>query len=182
MPFISSGRFRTNAQKKRLDVWLIYRCATCEETWNMPILERRPVAGIPPEQLHAFIRNDPAAALRHAFDLARLARHGDQLDHDTALHVQKRVDDGGNPGAAHLEIVLVLSLPCRPRLDALLAQELGMSRGALRKLYEAGGLALAPASRKALRTPLRDGQRIRLDLSQARRWGLEPDRIWQPAS
>ena len=27
--FASTGQFRVNAQKKRLDVWLVYRCTTC---------------------------------------------------------------------------------------------------------------------------------------------------------
>ena len=27
-------------EKKRIDVWLIYRCLACEEAWNLPIFER----------------------------------------------------------------------------------------------------------------------------------------------
>lgn len=179
-PFVSSGRFRTNAQKKRMDVWLIYRCAICDETWNMPILERCPIAHIPPDRLQSFIHNDPAAAAHHAFDLSRLARHSDRIDQDTAVRVEKRTDGGSIAGAACLEIILALSLPCRLRLDGLLARELGIARNAILRAHEAGALTLMPASRKVLRAPVRDGQQIRIDLSTAGRWGIEPDRTWKP--
>ena len=39
-PFISSDRFRVNANKQRLDVWLIYRCGCCEQPWNLAVHER----------------------------------------------------------------------------------------------------------------------------------------------
>lgn len=164
--FVSSGRFRTNAQKKRLDVWLIYRCAACDGTWNMPIVERCPVARIPPDQLHAFMHNDPVAAARHAFDLQRLARHSDRIDQDSAATVERRID-GGCAGATCLEISIALSLPCRLRLDALLARELGVTRGALLRAHEAGAVTLV--SRKALRAAAFDGQRVRVDLEGLRR-------------
>ena len=40
-PFRCSEKFRLNANGKRLDAWLIYRCASCDNTWNRPVLERR---------------------------------------------------------------------------------------------------------------------------------------------
>ncbi len=173
--FISSGRFRTNAQKKRLDIWLIYRCAVCDGTWNMPIVERCPVARIAPEQLQCFMRNDPATAARHAFDLSVLGRHSDQIDHDVAATVERHVEDGSFAAAAHLEICIALNLPCRLRLDGLLARELGVTRSALLKALDTGAITLA--SRKALRASAFDGQRIRIDLSQATRCGIDPDAL-----
>ena len=40
-PFRCSEKFRLNANGKRLDAWLIYRCGSCDNTWNRPVLERR---------------------------------------------------------------------------------------------------------------------------------------------
>jgi hypothetical protein len=177
--FISSGRFRTNAQKKRLDVWLIYRCAVCDGTWNMPIVARCPVTQIAPAQLQCFMHNDPVTAARHAFDLSLLARHCDQIEQDIAATVARHIDGGDLANAACLEIVIVLGLPCRLRLDTLLARELGVTRSALLRAYDAGAITLG--SRKVLRAPAFDGQRIRIDLSKAEHWGIEPDRIWAPS-
>jgi hypothetical protein len=180
MPFVSSGCFRTNAQKKRMDVWLIYRCAVCDETWNMPIIERFPIAHIPPDQLESFTHNDPVTAARHAFDLPRLARHSGQIDQDMAVTIEKRIDGGNLADTMCLEIVMALSLPCRRRLDALLARELGIARSALLGAYDGGAIALA--SRKAMRAPVFDGQRIRIDLSKARHWGIGLDKLMQQAT
>ena len=179
-PFVSSGRFRTNAQKKRLDIWLIYRCAVCDATWNMPIVERFPVAHIPSDQLQCFMHNDPVTAIRHAFDLPLLARHSDQIDQDMAVTIEKRVDGGDFADATCLEIAIALGLPCRLRLDALLARELGVTRGALLRARETGVIMLA--SRKALRAPVVDGQRIRIDLSKARCWGIDLDKLMKQAT
>ncbi len=174
-PFVGSGRFRTNAQKKRLDVWLIYRCAVCDETWNLPIVERCPVARIPPDQLHAFMHNDPVAAARHAFDLARLALYCAQVEQDMAAAVDKQIDGGELADATCLEIVMALSLPCRLRLDVLLARELHVTRNAILRAHESGAIALD--SPKALRAPVFDGQRVHLDLAQARRWGIDVSKL-----
>ncbi|TGV94053.1 DUF1062 domain-containing protein, partial [Mesorhizobium sp. M2D.F.Ca.ET.145.01.1.1] len=35
-----SGKFRVNANGKRIDVWLIYRCVDCDNSWNFGIFER----------------------------------------------------------------------------------------------------------------------------------------------
>jgi hypothetical protein len=178
--FVSSGRFRTNAQKKRLDIWLIYRCAVCDETWNLPIVAHTPVAHMPPDQLQAFLRNDPATATRHAFDVSILARHSDRIDQDMAVVVEKQIEVGSFADATCLEIVLALSLPCRLRLDALLARELGVARSALLRAHEAGMVTLE--SRKAMRASVFDGQCIRIDLSNAKDPGIDLDELKKRAT
>ena len=40
-PFRSSDRFRVNANGRKLDVWLVYRCDACGVSWNRTLLERR---------------------------------------------------------------------------------------------------------------------------------------------
>lgn len=38
--FVSTKRFRVNANGSRLDVWLIYQCEQCKHTLNVAIYER----------------------------------------------------------------------------------------------------------------------------------------------
>ena len=38
--FYCSDKFRMNAQKKNIDVWLIYRCVKCDNTCNLTLLSR----------------------------------------------------------------------------------------------------------------------------------------------
>lgn len=35
--YISTGKFRVNANKNNIDVWLIYQCEKCKTSWNMDI-------------------------------------------------------------------------------------------------------------------------------------------------
>ena len=164
MPFACSMKFRTNAQKKRVDVWLIYRCRACEETWNLPIHERIAVGDLAPELFQAIACNDPALARRYAFDRQRLAAHGLRVEESAAIEICKSPRDECEGDASAIDITLALSSPSRIRLDRLLASELGITRSQLRALHERGVLRVASAT-KPLRSPIADGQSIAIDLS-----------------
>ena len=163
MPFACSMKFRTNAQKKRIDVWLIYRCCACDGTWNLPIHERVAIDDIAPDEFQAIAHSDPAFARRCAFDRERLARHGVRVEEGTEIAIRK-VPLNGCPGDADsIEIALALASPCRVRLDRLLSGELGVTRSRLGALHDRGALRASHAA-KALRAPIADGQRISIDL------------------
>ena len=76
MPFISSGRFRVNAQKKSLDVWLIFKCSVCDSTWNMTVLARVNPRSISPDVLRGFHDNDPDLALHYGLDRGLIKKNG----------------------------------------------------------------------------------------------------------
>jgi hypothetical protein len=162
-------KFRTNAQKKRIDVWLIYRCEGCGETWNMPILERVAIGDIAPDEFQAIARNDPALAARHAFDRDRLARHSSRVEDSSGVAIRKSLRGEHRRDAAiiEIEIEIALALPCQIRLDRLLSSELGLTRSRLRTLHDCGALRLSQPSRKALRSPASDGQSIAIDLRES---------------
>jgi hypothetical protein len=157
-------KFRTNAQKKRIDVWLIYRCAGCDETWNMPVFERVALGDIAPGEFQAIARNDAALAARYAFDRERLARHASRIDDRGEVTVRKTPLDGDQHAARAIEISLALAAPLQIRLDRLLSRELGLTRSQLVMLRDRGAL-LVSHSKKALRSPPIDGQSIAVDLS-----------------
>ena len=162
-PFACSMKFRTNAQKKRIDVWLIYRCSACDEVWNLPILERVGVGEIAPDAFDAVARNDAALARRHAFDRTRLMRHG-TIEELPGISIRKSQEEVCALQAGAITIVLALALPCGLRLDRLLTRGLGISRAQVGWLHDTGALCLSPAVRKALRSPVVDGQSIAIDL------------------
>lgn len=56
--FYCSNKFRMNAQKRNLDVWLIYRCAACDSTYNLTILSRTKPERIDKELFRKFLEND----------------------------------------------------------------------------------------------------------------------------
>ena len=55
--FRSSGKVRLNANGRKLDAWLIYKCESCDRTWNLPLLERAVVGGLDPATGDLFLLN-----------------------------------------------------------------------------------------------------------------------------
>ena len=74
MTFISTRRFRVNANKNKLDVWLIYQCIKCKHTLNIPIYERVSPQKIPRELYEGFLDNDEELAIRYGSDTALFKR------------------------------------------------------------------------------------------------------------
>jgi hypothetical protein len=175
-PFRCSEKFRLNANGKRLDAWLIYRCGYCDHTWNRPVLGRRSRHDIDPAFLHALETNDPQWIRRYAFDVASLRSRTERIEELIDFDVRKRLLSAGSKPFSKLEIRLAVSVPTNLRTDRLLASELGLPRKRI------GSLALAGAS--ALRKSVRDGLQIVFDLgavpdgeaiAQAAGAGLEMD-------
>jgi hypothetical protein len=148
--FVCSERFRVNAQKKSLDVWLNYRCESCEDVWKFPLLERRSVAELGPA-LEDFARHDTATVWKYAFDVPRLRPHVIRVDTDVRVRIERSplVNASAQPGYVCIEFAVPFA--CDQRLDRLLASELGISRSKLQ---------VSPEQLGALRKRVRDGQRI----------------------
>ncbi len=151
--FVCSERFRVNAQKKSLDVWLNYRCACCEETWKFPLFERRSVSELGAAQLDGFARHDPATVWKYAFDVARLKPHVIKVDTDVRVQVERTPFACAAASPEHACIHFEVPFPCDLRLDRLLAGELSISRSKLQ-------LRVWPEHRDMLSKRVRDGQRL----------------------
>ncbi len=171
-PFRSSGRIRLNANGRKLDAWLIYRCRDCERTWNRPLIERRPVGEIDPVMLDALHVSDPAWVRAREFDIDDLRRRAQRIEEFADSEMSREQLDEGEDRAAGIEIELRVTLPTSLRLDRLLAKELGLSRSRLDTLQAAGRLRIDPERRDALHRRVRDRTHITLDLSGA---GDAPD-------
>jgi hypothetical protein len=161
-PFQPSGKIRLNANGKRLDAWLIYKCAECDRTWNRPIFERRLASDIPADDLAALRAGDPAYVRRLAFDLDALRRKTAVIEQSDAVNVEK-VTLAAPAGWSVLDIAFVLPEPVGLRLDRLLAGELGITRSRIATLDLGKRLALSAGA--SLKRPPRDGLRITLDLA-----------------
>jgi hypothetical protein len=101
--FRSSNKVRLNANGRKLDAWLIYKCTTCDKTWNRPIFERRNVRDIEPAALEALQSNDPDWIRAETFNLDALRRKSQRIDEFADLDVRKRLLRD-TPNWKHLEI------------------------------------------------------------------------------
>ncbi|RWM06318.1 MAG: DUF1062 domain-containing protein [Mesorhizobium sp.] len=164
-PYRCSGRFRVNANGKRIDAWLIYRCTDCDNSWNRTIFERCNRRDIEPALLAALESNDPSLVRRHAFDAVALRSRIGRIEEFPDVTIRKELLDGRPECATALWLALRLDAATPLRLDRLLAGELGISRSRLQNWEERRALAVEPDGAKALRRPARSGMAIRIDLS-----------------
>lgn len=76
MEFVCSGQFRVNAQRRYLDIWLIYKCSSCETTWNAAVYSRISPQALSAELLDKFHENDKELAKQYAMNGAFLHENG----------------------------------------------------------------------------------------------------------
>jgi hypothetical protein len=163
--FVSSGKFRVNAQRKLLDVWLIYRCQECDFTWNHAIHERTPVRDISADELQALMRNDPVLADRHAGDLARLRAAKVEIEAAATQRLSRRVLQAAHPGTQSIRIRICNVAACDMRLDRVLAWGLSLQRHEVAELSEGSAWTIRPQKARALKRAAADGQEIEINLA-----------------
>ncbi|MBS7009508.1 DUF1062 domain-containing protein [Anaerostipes sp.] len=120
--FLSSGQFRVNAQRKDLDIWLIYKCSKCRNTWNLPVFSRINPKSLEPELLNKFHNNDSTLALRYAMDYGLLQRSGASV----GPYSYRITGDSLPSGPAELHIKS--SSASLVKVSAILREKLGISR------------------------------------------------------
>ena len=152
--FASTCLFRVNAQKKRLDVWLIYRCATCGSVWNSAVISRGRPGSIDREELERFTGNDPVMALWCALDVGLLRRNGARRG-KVAFVVEGDRPAGGEDCRVEIDGGDLAGL----RLAEVLRAKLGVSRSGLERLVEAGDVSAADGA-DVLAAKLRPHQTI----------------------
>jgi hypothetical protein len=163
-PFQCSDKIRLNANGRKLDAWLIYKCLACEKTWNRPLFERRNVRDIDPAILEALQSNDPDWIRAEAFNLEALRRKSQRVDEFAEFEIAKEVQHE-TAYWTRLEIELMVPFPISTRLDRLLASELQVSRTRLQSLYDAGMLRMDSNRNDAMRRRIRNGARVAVDLA-----------------
>jgi hypothetical protein len=164
--FVSSGKFRVNAQRKLLDVWLIYRCTACDFTWNHAIHERTPVRDIAADELQALMRNDPVLADRHAGDVTRLRAAKLEIEPAATQHLTRHVLQAAHPGTQAIRISIGNAAACEMRLDRVLAWGLSLQRREVAELKDRAALIIRPQTARALKRAATDGQEIEVDLAR----------------
>ena len=162
--FQSSDKIRLNANGRKLDAWLIYKCTGCDKTWNRTIFERKNVRDIDSATLEALQSNDPDWIRAETFNLEALRRKSQRITEFAEFEIRKELLREAQDWN-HLEIELSVSFPTGARLDRLLASELRVSRSQLSALHEAGLLKTNPDRSDVLRRQIRNGLRLTLDLS-----------------
>lgn len=163
--FECTGRFRINAQQKKLDVWLIYRCRECKTTWNMELLSRVAPDRIPRQLYEKYLSNDAETAMRCAFDAQLLKRNGAAPDYGSAVCSVEGEDILKISGGKIL-LEMVPPYPLGLRAGRFLGARLGLSGSRMDALYR-GGAVVSLSGEKGEREKLSGPVRLLVDMAQA---------------
>lgn len=138
--FKNSQKFRVNANKSKLDIWLIYQCEKCKSTWNMAIYERISHTDIDSTQYKLFLNNDEELAKKYGFDIAIHNKNKVKLEFENVeyeivgedINMLQSNFDERNKIAIDITCEYSLGL----RVDKVLSKKLGISREKIKKIYE----------------------------------------------
>lgn len=137
--YINSEKFRVNANKNNIDIWLIFQCEKCKSTFNMTIYERTKSSDIKKEEYENFLSNDKTLAREYAFNLSIYNKNKAEivLD-DIGYEVIQKELKAYSVNKNELIIEIVCKYPIEIRLDRFLSDRLGVSRSQIKKMYEKG--------------------------------------------
>lgn len=121
--YICSREFRVNAQQKMLDIWLIYKCAHCNTTWNSTIYSRVSPQNLGATLLEQFHSNDKNLATQYARDISLLQRNGVEIKMPDFQVVGENVS---LEKAARIKIKNQYVLPLK--VSSILRTKLGISQ------------------------------------------------------
>lgn len=139
--FRANGRFRVNANHKRLDAWLLVLCASCGGTAKLTLFERTNVRSVRPGLLDRLHGNDATLATKLLQDPVVRRRNRFSLGWDGAW----RLDTGGPvpPDREVLDVSVRFAarIPLRP--VRLISEGCGLSRAEVERLVADGRIVSA---------------------------------------
>lgn len=129
--YISSGQFRVNAQRKYLDIWLIYKCEKCNTTWNSTIYSRINPKNIDGSLLEKFHNNDETLSKEYEMNTELLQRNGAEVQYPV---YKISGEDFTSNEPIELKIRSDYYLPVK--VSAILKDKLKLSQNALLSLID----------------------------------------------
>lgn len=139
----STGCFRVNANGSKLDVWLIYQCPECKQTYNLGIYERINHEKLDEEEYHNFMINDAETALKYGLDKNIFVRNKATIADGDMNYVLQRLSDAEiafeETADLESEIQLEVDNPyeLRIRTENVIAEVFGISRSKAKKISTA---------------------------------------------
>lgn len=164
----NTDSFRVNANGKQIDVWLIYQCEACKNTYNLTIYERVRASALPAGEYEAFLRNDKDTAFYYGrkksiftnnkaeinfedipYEIIPLKNYGQEKE-GTETGEGENLDftpEGlgsyGESACQREEIIIQNPYGLRIRVDRVMAEIMQISRSAVKELFQKGILSCA---------------------------------------
>lgn len=158
--YINSEKFRVNANKNNLDIWLIYQCEKCKSTWNMTIYERIKHKDINKYEYEKFLSNDKELAREYAFNLSVYNKNkAEVILEDVNYKLIERKLEAYYIKENELVIEIICKYPIEMRVDKFLSDKLGLSRSKIKDMHRKGVIFIDD-DKNSLNIKVRDGMEI----------------------
>lgn len=158
--YISSEKFRVNANKNNLDIWLIYNCEKCKSTWNMTIYERIKPHSINKQEYEKFLSNHRELAREYAFNLGVYSKNKAEVILDNINYkLIQRESEAYYIKENELVIEVACRYPIEVRVDKLLSDSLGISRSKIKDMHKKG-IIFINDDKNSLNVKVRHGMEI----------------------
>lgn len=131
--YVSSGQFRVNAQRKDLDIWLIYKCGNCNTTWNAALFSRISAKALDPELLEKFHNNDEVTANHYAMDIEMLQQNGFEIGIPDYTVVGSKI-----PPNEEVELQIKTDYKSQIKVSAIIREKLQLSQKSYENMIASG--------------------------------------------
>ncbi|NDV81426.1 DUF1062 domain-containing protein [Bacteroides sp. 51] len=164
--FYCSEKFRMNSQKRNIDVWLIYRCAKCDNTYNITILSRTKPELINKDLYNQFSENNTGTAWKYAFSPEIRRKNNMNIDFGSVeydiQHDGISVEDIVNLDGEIITFRIKCDFEFNARLSSIIRTCLKLSANQLDKLIEAGVISI-PHSHSLKKHRVKDGDIVQVN-------------------
>jgi len=158
--YICSEKFRVNANKNNLDIWLIYQCEKCKSTWNMTIYERIKPSDISKYEYEKFLSNDKELARECTFNLSVYNKNkAEVMLEEVNYKLIERKLEAYYIKENELVIEIICKYPIDMRMDKLLSDKLGLSRSKIKDMH-GKGVIFIDDDKNSLNMKVSDGLEI----------------------
>ncbi len=138
--FSCSEKFRVNAQRRTLDIWLIYNCIDFDTTWNARVFSRISPYSLNPAQLEGFQKNNRSLVEEYAMDHDFLYRNGvDEIE----VPPYSIMGEDFLPGE-NVELTIKSEHLFPIKVSALIRKKLHLSQAAYLQMIENGTIKSIP--------------------------------------
>ena len=160
--FYCSDKFRMNAQKKNIDVWLIYRCVKCDNTCNLTLLSRSKPDLIDKTLFHSFSMNDKDTAWKYAFSTEMEKKNSLRLDYGSVEYVvvpDTSFEDLLNLSNEVIKIHIKCEFEFDLKLSSLIRRCFSLSANQVKRMFE-DGIIIISGNKPPQKHKVKDGDMI----------------------
>ena len=160
--FYCSDKFRMNAQKKNIDVWLIYRCVKCDNTCNLTLLSRSKPDLIDKTLFHSFSMNDKDTAWKYAFSTEMERKNNLRLDYDSVEYEvipNTSLEDLLNLSNEVIKIHIKYEFEFDLKLSSLIRRCFSLSANQVKRMFEDGIITIT-SNKPPQKHKVKDGDMI----------------------